>query len=256
MIDTLRNLPTIELLLVSLATTIVLLLGTGLVARQMRPGSPNTQAALEAYKIIVTFTAILLSFTLVQAETAKKSAEALVSREAGAMNQLDRLLIRYQTPGAADIRPLLKAYMASVVEQDWPAMRAGKATTTANKLLAPLNRAVTTLDGGISAKPQLYAEMLKQLDTINDARLERIDSSDSGVSDVIWQANGALCLVLLTLSALINLPGRLVAIGGHAVAIAILLSITFAVDQPYRGEVSVGPDPIVRALASVEARRS
>jgi hypothetical protein len=254
--DVLDTLPTIELILVSILFTIVALVVTGLIARRMPLDSPSSEAATDAYKIIVTFTAILLSFTLVQAMNNMKAAEALVSREGNAINQLDRLLIRYQTPGTAVIRPLLVTYVKSIITEDWPAMRNGVATDKPNLALAPLNRAITTLDGGLPIKPQLYTEMLRQLDVVNDSRQERIDSADAGVSQVIWSANAALCLLLLVLSALIRMPARLVAIGGHAIAIAILLSITYAVDQPFRGQEAVAADPIIRVLTSILARTS
>lgn len=252
--DTIRDLPDLVIIFLVSAIALALVALTGLVARQLRHDSPRSPAALEAYKIIVTYTAILLSFTLLQAQNTLRLTEGAVSREAGSMNQIDRVLLRYRTAGTDRIRPLLHDYMRSVLNDEWPAMRRGGGSPTTAARLATLNRAVQTLDSDGPVKPQLYAEMLKHLDGLNDSRQERVDGSSAGVPPVLWLATTSLCVVLLFLSALIRVPGRLVAIGGHAIAIALLWALAFIVDEPYRGETAVSPAPIERVLATALSR--
>ena len=251
--EQLRDLPDILIIGIAAAAALAAVAATGLVARRV-PDSPKSPAALEAYKIIVTYTAILLSFTLLQAQNTLRLTEGAVSREAGAMNQLDRVLLRYRSPGTDRIRPMLHDYMGSVLHDDWPAMRMGSGAEQTAAKLATLNRAVQTLDGDGPVKPQLYAEMLKHLDSLNDARQERVDGSSAGVPPVLWLATSALFAVLLVLSSLIRVPGRLVGIGGHAIALAVLWALAFIVDEPYRGETAVSPAPIERVLATAQTR--
>ena len=252
--DRLRELPDLLIIVMAALAALLLVAATGLIARRMRPDSQHSPAALEAYKIIVTYTAILLSFTLVQAQATLRSTEAAVSREAGAMNQLDRVLLRYRNPATDRIRPMLHDYMRAVLNDDWPAMRRGGGGVTATARLASLNRAVQSLEADAPIKPPLYAEMLKHLDGLNDARQERVDASSVGVPPVLWMATSALCLVLLMMSTLIRVPGRLVAIGGHAMAVALLWALAFIVDEPYRGETAVSALPIERVLTTAQAR--
>ena len=254
MIDWLADQPNLLVILMASGAALLLVMATSVFRRHASVDEPGSKAALEAYKIIVTFTAITLSFSLVQAQTALVAADAAASREAGALNQLDRVLLRYQTPGADAIRPLLRTYVAAVLTNDWPALQKGTGSAEGRTSLGALNRAVQTLDGGMAVKPQLYAEMLKQLDGINDSRQERNDLSGVSLPLVLWEAIGALVGILLLLSSQIRTEGRLIAIGGHAVAVAVLMALVFIVDRPYRGEGSVSPAPIERVLATIKAR--
>jgi hypothetical protein len=49
---------------------------------------------------------------------------------------------------------------------------------------------------------------------------------------------------------------RVIATGGQATAVALLLSLVFIYDQPFKGQTSIGPDAIVKALAMMKNRTS
>lgn len=256
MFDWLRQFPDLLLIALAAVVSISLVALTGLLPPRHGtvPPSPASVSALEAYKIIVSFTAILLSFALVQAVGALRSTEINVSREAGAINMLDRLLTRYGIQTTNAIRPILFAYGQSLVMADWPAMQQGKGSPVTTGKLRAVNRAIQTLESGQPSKPLIYAEMLKQLDTINDSRQERIDSSSVGLPQVLWEATSALSGILLLLSYFIRMPARLIAIGCHAVAISMLTIVVFTVDQPFKGQTSTSPAAIERVLTAIQGR--
>lgn len=256
MIDWLRQFP--DLLLISLCAGVSIgaLALTGVLGSSAAQETPTARSstALEAYKVIVSFTAILLSFALVQAQGALRTAESGVSREAGALNTLDRVLTRYGSSATNSIRPLLLGYGRSVVGEDWPAMQRGGGATATTDRQRSINRAIQTLEDGRPSKPVLYAEMLKQLDTLNDSRQERVDGSSVGLPRVLWEANGVLCAVLLLLSCFIRMPSRLIAIGGHGVALATLIALVFVVEEPFKGHTASRPAPIERVLMAMQER--
>ena len=255
MLEWFRDLNAIALMGFVALVALGLVMITGLVARRLQPQPSHSTAALDAYKIIVSFLAILLSFSLVQANALLRSSDMAVSTEAGAMNQLDRILVRVRMPSTDAIRPKLLEYMQSVLDKDWPAMRRGHDNSEAQPLLGSLNRAVLTLTpADLGDRPQLFAEIAKYLDLLNDSRQSRMDSVHVGLPAVLWDTTAILCTILLVLSAMIDVPARLVALGGHAVSIGVLLALTFAVDQPHRGSVSTSPAPIERVLDLVRTR--
>ena len=255
--DMLRSLPDAALIVLFGAVAFALVAVTGVLARSagLTSSTERSAGALDAYKIIVSFTAVVLGFSLVQAQGTLRSTDQAVSREAGAINQLDRVLLRYGPETRTEIRGLLHGYVEAVIREDWPAMQRGRQSDAATEALARLNRAVQTLNSGTAARPQLYAEMLKQLDSLNDSRQEREDAASSGVSQSLWEALLCLFGIMLSLSLLIRVPNRLVALGGHAVAIGILFSLVFVMDQPFKGQTSIKPTAIVRVLAAIDTRR-
>ena len=256
MFDWLRQFPDLVLIALAAVVSLGLVALTGLLHPRRGTVVPSavSTSALEAFKVIVSFTAILLSFSLVQAVGALRSTEANVSREAGALNTLDRVLTRYGTPATDAIRPALLAYGQSLVRADWPAMQRGEGSAVVTGHQRIVNKAIQTLEGGLPSKPSLYAEMLKQLDTVNDTRQERIDGSAVGLPRVLWEAIGALAAILLALSCLIRMPSRLVAIGGHAMAIGMLTMLVFVVDQPFKGQTATSPAAIERVLLAIQGR--
>lgn len=254
MFDRLYDFPAVLVIAGAGLLGLLIIMLTGPIARRTPPNASTSASALDAYKIIVTFTAILLSFSLVQANGLVHAGDSAVSVEAGALNQLDRVLLRYRSPQTDAIRVRLHVYIHAVLDQDWPAMSFGKTSSPAQARLGDLNRAVIEMSDQAGIKSQLYAEILKQLDVTNDTRQARMDSVTASLPVVFWQAIGILCLVLVGLSARIETPGRLTALGGHAIAIAVLTSLTFLVDQPHRGTISVSAAPIARTLTQVLAR--
>lgn len=256
MFDWFRQFPDMVLIAAAAATSLGLVALTGLLPPRdgSEPPSPTSASALQAYEVIVAFTAILLSLALVQAVGELRTTEIAVSREAGAINMLDRVLTRYGTPGTVAARPLLAAYGASLVTAEWPAMQRGEDSDATAVRLRAVNRAVQTLEGGLPSKPVLYAEMLKQLDAMNDARQERLDSNAVGLPRVLWEAAGALSAVLLLLTCFIRVRSRMITVGGHAMAIAVLATLVFVVDQPFKGQTFIGPDSIERVLTAIQAR--
>lgn len=222
----------------------------------IKPVAARSLGALEAYKIVVTFTGIVLGFSLVQTQSNYRNTELAVSREAGTINQLDRVLLRYGPETNPVIRSVLHDYAVAVAQKDWPAMQEGREAPEVSATLARLNRAIQTLNDTTRAThPQLYAEMLRLLDALNDARQERIDHAQLGLSATLWEAIFGLLAILLILSSLIHMPSRIVAIGGHALALGILCSLVYIIDEPFNGETSVTADPIIRVITTIEARQ-
>src|SRR5436305_552457 len=69
----------------------------------------------------ISMTILVLDITLLQIDINVRNADALVSSEAARADQLERLLTRYG-PATREIRPLLRAYVSSIVDREWTAM--------------------------------------------------------------------------------------------------------------------------------------
>src|SRR5579862_2172061 len=61
----------------------------------------DTDYIIRAQSTLITFTALILAFSLVQAQANHRKTEELVAKEASALNTLDRQLLRYGEQGAA-----------------------------------------------------------------------------------------------------------------------------------------------------------
>ena len=65
------------------------------------PTQDSTRLGLSLFGSIITLSGLLIGFLLNQAQTNFREVQSLVSREAGQINNLDRLLVRYGDPTIA-----------------------------------------------------------------------------------------------------------------------------------------------------------
>jgi hypothetical protein len=128
MIDWLYSWP--ELLLV--ATCALTLAALTVVAPRLVQKVPFLQPTDAGFEFVIrmqaplfTMTALMLTFTLVEAERNFRQVSADVTTEASQINQLDRLLTRYEGPEAQAVRPLLQTYARSIVQNEWKRMLRG-----------------------------------------------------------------------------------------------------------------------------------
>jgi len=216
--------------------------------------------ATRGQSTVIGFLAIVLSFSLVSAQANLHAVETMVSAEASQINQLDRLLLRYGDPKVAQMRGLLAAYAQSIVGEEWPLLSRGDRSGLDSRLsetFGQLSRAVFSIDPAPGRQIEIYNQIPKEMDGLSESRGRRIEAADIRLPDIFWEIIFALLVLLVALGVMIE-PSlwRAIAMGGQAMAVALLLSLVFIYDQPFKGQTSVGPDAIVKALAMMKSRTS
>ena len=69
-----------------------------------------SSGAMDASKAIAGYAALVISFCILEAQTNLHKAEDSISREASAILNLDRVLLRSEVPALVELRPALLAY--------------------------------------------------------------------------------------------------------------------------------------------------
>lgn len=224
----------------------------GLLAARFSPWRehPDGQvAALDTAKLVGGLLGLFLIFLLSQGMTYFREAEVATAREAGNLLQLDRALAG-TAPGDADpARRLLHGYVSSVVQQEWPEMRRHSRGSEDTELaLTRLGEGVAAILARDPAAAALH-NLQKNLDDIEDDRTARIGRAESGLPAALWQTVAvlftlfAIALFLLDPAAR---PFRVLSL--YTAGLFLLVALLFMADGAYRGEFSVGPAPLQRAL--------
>jgi hypothetical protein len=197
-----------------------------------------------------------LAFSLVQAESNLRADQAMVGREASALMITDRVLQRMGSEETRQARPLLKAFIESQVQQDWPSLVASSGRSMAtDRTYTALSKAVRSFEPQNKRQEIMYAELIKAMDDMSDAREVLIQDSTLQLPPFFWVM--ALCFVGLGLVLGVLCEAsitRASALGGTAAGIGLLLSFVVIVDEPFHGETSIKPKPIENALI-LNARR-
>ena len=176
--------------------------------------------------------------------------DGLVNREAAALRVLDRGVAAYPEPARGELQRRLLAYATVVIEQEWPAQSRGEAPEGGTRLLTEFGRPLAAFEPATAGQQALHAEALRAFSRYVELRRERVFSVGTGLPAVVWWVlvlGAALNIGLTYLFSVERLGAHLLLTLALTVFVALLIFLIAAMDHPFRGEFSVGPDAF-RAL--------
>src|SRR5258708_16037697 len=106
------------------------------------PTKERADYVVRGQTTVISFTALILAFSLVQVQANLRKTEELVAKEAGQIDFLDRQLLRYGDPKVADLRTLLWDYANAILQDEWPGLKHGIASARTAQAVRPLNGSV------------------------------------------------------------------------------------------------------------------
>lgn len=204
---------------------------------------------------ILSLTAFVLAFAIVQANTELARAAKVAADEATGIAQLDRLLLRIDPSVTVPARAALAAYARSIVADEWPHMQEGRdgfghATTRAR--MKAFNEALDLVEHGGARKSAMLSDAKHTADRIEDLRDARLRESREVIPGLFWDVILLLALLMMSLGAFLR-PNvaNLVMAGSQAAAVGLLASFLFMLDHPFMGESSITPWMLERVLAGL-----
>jgi Protein of unknown function (DUF4239) len=254
--------------LYSLPEPLIVALGAGLLAAAITclprltrriPGlahsDVNTDFVIRMQAPLFTMTALVLTFTLVEAERNFRQVDSDLTAEASQVNQIDRLLTRYDTPAATVLRPLVRAYAQSIVKDEWPRMLSGKPSRPTSLAYSQLSRGIMAMDPAAGRQSLIFAELLKSLDAAAESRERRLGNVRVRLPGIYWAVVLFATLMLLFVSSIIG-PTRLrtAVLGTQVAVLGAFIGFVFIMDAPYLGETAVRPDALAQVIQAMENR--
>jgi hypothetical protein len=210
---------------------------------------------VRAQATIISFTALILGFSLIQVHGNLRKAEEFVEREAAQITVLNRQLLRYGDPRVSAMRDQLAAYANSIVKHEWPALRTGEESRETTEQMQALAQAIFSLDPAQGRQTTVYAEMLKSLDALVDLRAQRLAAAGLRLPSTFWYLALVLIVTTVGLSTMIDpLAHHTIGIAAQGFAIALLAALVFITDTPFMGDTSVQPTAFEKAMAQIKAR--
>jgi hypothetical protein len=239
--------------------TLVSMLGPALVRRyvDVKRLTANNEVAGFKFATLGVLYAVLLAFAIIVVWQKFSDAEVNVVREAGAAENLYRLSQGLNAKTGVAVRDAVANYLKVTMADDWPAMDRGTAVAggAAKQALDAAYAALLSPDA--QSNDTVVAEMLRQLETITEARRARLVASQGAVPDVIWLVllGGAAVTIGFTFffGAEI-LRAQVVMTALLAMVIFSELLIIIAIDRPFTGAVKVEPSALAAVLADVQSR--
>jgi hypothetical protein len=208
--------------------------------------------AIALLGVVATINSLLLAFSAISVWESFGSAEKAVRTEAVVMTALARDLAVYDTVPSRQARDLLQKYAAVVVDQEWAAMRSGELPEQARDLLDDMFRTVGRIDPVGPREAALMPEIWARTNELIRARRERTQASEAQVPGTLWSVVVlATMLTLVTTYVLPRSAFNFAAVGLLSGVFGLVFFFIAAMDRPFAGSESIGPEPIQRTMQTM-----
>lgn len=219
------------------------------------PNQQSIKLGQALFSPIASSTGLLIGFLLNQAQANHREVESIVSLEASRVNNLDRILLRFGSDQALAIRVKLKAYIQSIIGDEWLQLQDGKGSEKTHMLWRSISQEVFRLDPETPKQLTLYGDVIKKSEEVAESRELRIDRSNKCLPTLFW------IVIFLCLSMLVGVNTLFLSDEHFTLGLTILpitfgalISLLVITDRPFKGEDGIEPAALEKVLASIETR--
>jgi hypothetical protein len=177
-----------------------------------------------------------------------KDVQVAGGQEAAALASLYRNVDSYPGTAGVELSSALIKYTDYVIEQAWPMQQRGVVPKGGTALLSEFQHPLFRFEPTTAGQVALHQGTLHQFSRLIEFRRIRLQSVGDGLPGIVWAVvllGAALSISLTWLFIVDSKRLHHLLTGSYACLIALLLFLMAAMDNPYRGEFSVGPDAFV-----------
>lgn len=189
---------------------------------------------------------LLLGLLAVATYQNHTDVEKAVASEASSLAALYRDISAYPDPDRTELKALIKEYTRSTIEDAWPLQRKGIDPWKVNRA-APLHARLALFEPQTKGQEALHLTALRQFNDFFEARRQRLFYVSAGIPPVMWLTVfvGAIMNMLLIWAFDLPLRSHLYLGGIISFFTGTMICLIILLDNPFRGEVGVSPQPFV-----------
>jgi hypothetical protein len=193
--------------------------------------------------------ALLISFLSSDVGERNRLANRAVQVEAGEMRNIHTLSVA----SASDMRMIriaLKGYIASVLNDEWPAMVVRAPSPRTDAAFDRLLRQISDPEIALQSGQAVHAALINAAVRAGTARSERLALADDRTNTLKWISVLTLGLITLLAIALVHLshPRRafITALAVFSSAAVVVIGLVAVQENPFNGAFHISPAPIER----------
>ena len=170
----------------------------------------------------------------------------IVTKEASSLAALYRDVSAYPQPLKGQLQNDLRNYTRFVIDRAWPEQRRGMIPTEGTHRMTQIIDDVMAFEPAKKSEQLAQAEAYRQFNAYTELRRSRLANVTTGIPGVFWWvvALGAFITILLLAMLDMEIHVHLILAGLVSLFLGLVIFLIAAMDNPFRGEVSVGPDPL------------
>jgi hypothetical protein len=202
------------------------------------------------------FYGLLLGLLAVATYQNAANVDDNVAREAASLGALYRDVSAYPQPIRADMQKRLQDYTRFIIDEAWPAQRRGEIPQGSVQMMDEFQETLTQFEPATKGQEIVHAETLRQYNEMIVLRRLRINAVHAGIPGVMWYVVGvgAVINTLLIMCFRMRFDIHLIIGGVLSFFVGVVIFMIAAMDNPFRGEVSVGPDSFELIYTSLMKR--
>lgn len=207
----------------------------------------QTEHAVSLMQVVAAYIGILIAFAGVQVWQDFSDAQNDLHHEAAEAAQLYRDLSTYG-PEAVEARSAVRAYIESVVTDEWALLQQGRGSDKTEVALYRLFDAIGRIRPQDNRDSAIFSEAFDKLNDLVGLRRDRLIHSNSSMPLILWIV-GLVGSVLIVSYTSTFRPNRMnvMMIAGISLALGLMFLFILIVDRPYQGSFRVS-DAELRAL--------
>jgi hypothetical protein len=181
-------------------------------------------------------------------------AQGKIDHEASALGGLYRDTIAYSEPLRTTMQEDLRRYARQVIDVGWPMQRRGIIPNNASPILSDFQEHFMTFEPQSEGQKILAEETYRAFNDLTESRRARLNSINAEMPGPLWTlviAGAGICIAvtwfLHTESFIMHVWMTVL----FSALLALLIFLIAVLDNPYRGKISVSPEPIERVYQQI-----
>ena len=180
-----------------------------------------------------------------------------VTQEAGTVAVLYRDVASYREPYGSRLTEELRAYTRAVID-GWPLLQHGVVPPRSAALLNTFQATFYSFEPKDDRERIIHTAAIEEFERMIELRRLRLHDKDAGLPEALWAVvimGGVLTIVLTYFLALERFRVHLAMTVASGILVSLLIFMIAAVDHPFRGGVSIGPDSFQLVYDQLESQR-
>lgn len=196
---------------------------------------------------------LLLGLLSVAAYQNYSSTSDLVTKEGSSLGALYSDIGGYPEPMRSILKSELRNYSKYVVDVSWEMQQQGESNIQDSYLLSEFSDSLMSFNPTTPAQEIIHAEAFRQTNHYLELRRTRLANITTGIPAVMWWVVVIGAFISLLMIALLKMPLHVHLILGLTLSVflSIVIFLIAALDNPFRGEVSVTAQPFQEVYDSI-----
>jgi hypothetical protein len=197
------------------------------------------------FEVVAMAYTVLLAFVVVVAWQNYDKATTHVEIEANCLVDLYRSAAGFAQPHQDRARAFLKDYVHTVVDDEWPKLGRGQESLNARAALRKVWEFYTEYEPQTDKEKIFFAESLRKLDELREARRYRILDAGAQMHPVLWLIlifGGLATMGFTFFLGSESFKTHVMMASALAVLIALILFTIMLFDFPFSGSARLGPE--------------